>query len=307
MIFLVISFIIGINSSLAYYENPKAILTIVDNDPFGLHYDDKLVNMTLDFTNTQNTTQSIYADVKLQELTQDLKNPITEESCIPVITKPNHTQSFNYSRLLPAGDYQLWALPHEGNGCEGEQVGDSVEKNFVVQPVQNYWFLVSAIASAIIGVGTIGTLVANTYFSRTQVHEMRNQNQLYRDQFSYLNRPWISVSNIDPMTHQPNFLGVPLKNYGKTPAVNIRTKYLVKEKNITVDDLRREGKPVETADMTPDEIWSETLEMLPQTYAKMLTTDDCYFGLYIEYSYENNKTGVTTIICQIKKSVKEIF
>lgn len=192
---------------------------------------------------------------------------------------------------------------------------------------QNNTVLLGVIFSGIIGTATVVALFGtkrssdryadelreSNKFLKTQTETavgqmgvLKEQNQLYREQFSLLNRPWISISNLDPLVHQPCYLYVPLKNYGKTPAVRIKTKYLVKEDNITVDELERDGKPVETADMTPDEIWSENLEMPKETYDKMLSTDNCYFGLYIEYSYENNKTGTTTIICQIQKSAQEI-
>jgi len=192
---------------------------------------------------------------------------------------------------------------------------------------QNNTVLLGVIFSGIIGIATVlalfGTkrssdrhatelrtsndfLKKQTEISAKQMDALQEQNQLYRDQFSSLNRPWISLSNLDPLTHEPNYLMVPLKNYGKTPAVNIKTKYHVKEGNFTVDELQRDGKSVDTASMTPDEIWTENLEMSSETYTKMLSTDNCYFGLYIEYSYETGKTGVTTIICQIKKGTKEI-
>ena len=97
-----------------------------------------------------------------------------------------------------------------------------------------------------------------------------------------------------------------LKNYGKTPAVDIETKYLVKDRSITVEELKRDGIKLDIASMTPDEIWSENLEMSNLDYTKMLATNNYYLGLYIEYKYENTKIGTTTIIGQIQNNAKEI-
>lgn len=140
-----------------------------------------------------------------------------------------------------------------------------------------------------------------------QMTALNEQNRLYRDQFSLLNRPWISISDKENgFAHTPFKFIVFLQNYGKTPAVEIKTKYLVKDGSITVDELKRDGKPADTADMTPDEIWSEDLEMPNPDYAKMLSTNNYHFGLYIEYKYENTKKGITTIIGQIKNAGREI-
>ncbi|MDE2588277.1 MAG: hypothetical protein KGL95_01235, partial [Patescibacteria group bacterium] len=146
-----------------------------------------------------------------------------------------------------------------------------------------------------------------TESSSGQMTALNEQNQLYRDQFSLLNRPWISMSNQDPsFSHVPFQLIVVLKNYGKTPAVDIETKYLVKDSSITVTELKNNGKPLDRASMTPDEIWSENLEMSNADYGKMLATNNYHFGLYIEYKYENTKIGTTIIIGQIRNTATEI-
>jgi len=172
------------------------------------------------------------------------------------------------------------------------------------------------IAVSVVGIGTIAALIMNVIFSKLEVDKLdtqnqysgnqikllKNQNKDLKEQTSIQNRPWVSLISENPVTLQGNHFQIQFKNYGKSVATDITTISMIKKGKITTDELI-EKVPSSPFDLSPQEKFSHWL-LIPKDILDVIGTSDIYFGIILQYKFEETKEGESLLIARWGKELQ---
>jgi len=186
-----------------------------------------------------------------------------------------------------------------------------------IQSDQTNTLLMGVIASSFIGGGTLSALYFNQKTSKKEIKKLDKQNELsekqinllqkqnqdLKEQTSIQNRPWVSVADIEPRySLKPNFLEINIKNFGKSPAHNILVRSLVSDDKVTEDELEIFNFADNFYSLAPNEIISIRLIITPDDYKiGHSSMEPLYFGLELNYTYENDKTGKLLLLGSVNE------
>lgn len=243
---------------------------------------------------------------------------------------PNEGWTF-FQQTFFVGDENTKRLQITIEGFDVE-TGDQIIKNDIevelsilslsnkIQSEQVNTLLMGVIASSVIGGGTLTALYFNqrnshkeikkldkqNELSEKQIKLLQKQNQDLKEQTSIQNRPWVSIADIEPRySLKPNMLEINIKNFGKSPAHNIVSSFMVSDEEINEENWNPITVSSDSYSLAPNEIIAMRRVLTPDEY-KMAhgSRRSLYFALELNYTYENEKTGKFVLFGDVNEGAR---
>jgi hypothetical protein len=172
---------------------------------------------------------------------------------------------------------------------------DVVSLDFMSQDISNKNTHTAFISSIVVGIGTLIALISYTIYSRSNVNEMKKQNEEFKEQHNIENRPWVGpLAGLQRHSTFDNKFVFNFKNAGKTPA-HVEESIGYSHNSLDRKEIRsNRGHKVKSI-MIPNQEANLSLAIQELCFNEIINgRQDLYIMVYIKYDFldSNDEYGV---------------
>ncbi len=160
--------------------------------------------------------------------------------------------------------------------------------------------------TALGAIATVGTLLFLAY----QIHQQRQEMSLNKEDMDLKYRPWVGISHWEysKQTDEKRILTIFIKNFGTTPARNIRFNYYISTRPINIDDKNTINKKQVQAMLSPDQIFEVSLLLSNSIMSDVISgKSELYILTSISYNGIRKDNNIYTYINVYKYTQNELF
>jgi hypothetical protein len=127
------------------------------------------------------------------------------------------------------------------------------------------------------------------------------QSRMTKQQMDATLRPWIGVTErgieLDKLDNKTFF--VTYKNFGKVPAIKVKTKLAIRKSTFTKEELRPYPSNIQNMVLFADDIKTDTQTFEDSIYETRAQGKPLYLGFMVEYQYGNKRHAETIYIARL--------